>query len=59
MLGVGVQGFFFLLLLLLFLLCESFLFLFFFLGHYCKGYGWLIQVHNLPAFISASSPVIT
>lgn len=28
-------------------------------SHYCKGYGWLIQVHNLPAFISASSPVIT
>lgn len=38
------------------LLCESF---FFFLGHYCKGHGWRVQVHNLPAFISASSPVIT
>lgn len=33
--------------------------LFLFLGHYCKGHYWPTQVHNLPAFISASSPVIT
>lgn len=32
---------------------------FFFLGHYCKGHCWPAQVHNLPAFLSASSPVIT
>lgn len=30
-----------------------------FLGHYCKGHWLPVQVHNLPAFISASSPVIT
>lgn len=55
--GGGYPGIFVVVIVVVFVVRVFFYF--YFLGHYCKGYGWLIQVHNLPAFVSASSPVIT